>query len=187
MDSRPDTFTPNQPVMANQRQSVPTLDGSARPDPLEPALEQEPLAVNKNFAWHLAMFLSRPAYAVFVAFCTVALVWPGSALAVKSTPAWRLLLEMTMYEIVLVDVLCKRHINWHRPTQPRNGFPSGHATYGFALAWMTGLLIPSLLLPCLLAAMAVAWGRYHLKAHYLYQIVAGAGMGTALTYFVLWR
>jgi undecaprenyl-diphosphatase len=58
-------------------------------------------------------------------------------------------------------------------------FPSGHTTCAFAVAAVLALTLPSLGVPCLLAAALVAWSRMALNAHYPSDIWAGFWFGVA--------
>jgi membrane-associated phospholipid phosphatase len=141
--------------------------------------------VRKPFAWHLARALTKQIYAVYLAVSVLLCLFPAllPALYAGGThlPNWLLLLQLTCYEVVLVDVLCKRFLRFPRPLPPhRNGFPSGHSTYSFAVAALVGTLFPALAPLWFAVAGAIAWSRFYLKAHFLYQVCGGAIMGLFL-------
>jgi membrane-associated phospholipid phosphatase len=63
-------------------------------------------------------------------------------------------------------------------------FPSGHAQTAFALATALTLLFPRWGIPLFLLAGAVAVSRIVLTAHYLSDVIAGAGIGILLTILI---
>jgi membrane-associated phospholipid phosphatase len=137
--------------------------------------------------WRLCRALTRQIYALYICAAALVLLWPHFSGGIAGTPAWRLLLDLTVYEVVLVDVLCKRYIPWRRPLQLRNGFPSGHATYSFAVACLVGALHPVLAPLFYGMAAAISLSRVYLQGHFFYQVLGGAGLGIALAYLVMWR
>ena len=164
--------------------SAPTAEVTASPVAMQTVPVVPP---PKSWVWHLNRALTRQIYFLFVSASAVVLVWPGLTSTVHGTPAWRLLLDLTLYEVVLVDVLCKKHVPWKRPHEDRHGFPSGHATYSFALAVLVAWLHPALAAPWLVLALAISWSRIYLHAHYPYQVAGGALAGSLLAALVLWR
>jgi membrane-associated phospholipid phosphatase len=65
-------------------------------------------------------------------------------------------------------------------------FPSGHATTAFAAAVACAVLIPRLKWPALTLATLVAVSRVYLGVHYVFDVVAGALLGTAVGLAVAW-
>jgi len=58
-------------------------------------------------------------------------------------------------------------------------FPSGHSASAFAFATGIGLEEPKLLIPLLPLAATIAYSRVHLRVHYPFDVLVGAGMGLA--------
>jgi membrane-associated phospholipid phosphatase len=63
-------------------------------------------------------------------------------------------------------------------------FPSGHAQTAFTLATALSILRPRWGIPLFIIAGAVALSRVVLTAHYLSDVIAGAGIGILLTFAV---
>lgn len=141
--------------------------------------------VAKPFAWYLAKALTKQIYAVFLLVSALLCLFPSLLPALYSggtnLPNWMLLVQLTVYEVVLVDLFCKRFLRFPRPLPPhRNGFPSGHSTFSFAVAALIGTLYPALAPAWFGIAAAIAWSRFYLKGHFLYQVCGGAIMGLFL-------
>jgi membrane-associated phospholipid phosphatase len=67
-----------------------------------------------------------------------------------------------------------------------NSFPSGHTTSAFALFSMLSLLSnqPALKVLCFFLAAFVAFTRIYLLQHFLIDTIAGALLGTLVSYFI---
>ena len=65
-------------------------------------------------------------------------------------------------------------------TNAHASFPSGHSSTSFAMATALSLLAPSLRVPLLVLAGAIAASRIVVQAHYPSDIVAGGALGVAL-------
>ena len=63
---------------------------------------------------------------------------------------------------------------------PTPSFPSGHATTAFAAAVATAVLIPRLRWPALALAALVALSRVYLGVHFVFDVVAGAVLGSLI-------
>jgi undecaprenyl-diphosphatase len=61
-----------------------------------------------------------------------------------------------------------------------HSFPSGHATTSFACATVLALALPRFRLAFFVVAAAVAWSRVYVGVHYPLDVLAGAGLGTAI-------
>src|SRR6516164_7549030 len=62
-------------------------------------------------------------------------------------------------------------------------FPSGHTITAFSVAISLGIFYPTMLPGLLFCAASVAVSRILLGMHFLTDVLAGAGIGTALGYF----
>jgi undecaprenyl-diphosphatase len=65
-------------------------------------------------------------------------------------------------------------------------FPSGHTITAFAVAVSVSLIYPELAAGLLFCALSVAASRIVLGMHFLSDVLAGAGLGTALKYGAVW-
>lgn len=76
-----------------------------------------------------------------------------------------------------------------RPDGAPTGFPSGHTTLEFASAWLLTRLYPRLAPLWYAAAVFVGWSRIEGDAHFPYQVLTGAVLGTCLGWLIsrLWR
>jgi membrane-associated phospholipid phosphatase len=93
----------------------------------------------------------------------------------------------------LVSTVVKALVDRPRPTfdplvdlPASASFPSGHATTAFAAAVACAVLIPRLKWPALTLATLVAVSRVYLGVHYVFDVVAGALLGTAVGLAVAW-
>lgn len=94
--------------------------------------------------------------------------------------AWRAV-DAILLDVLIVDGLGKRFVPWGRPGAPeRPGFPSGHATFAFLLAWLVWRRYPKLGLPWFVMAALIGWSRAENHAHFVAQIVLGALIGIGL-------
>jgi len=71
--------------------------------------------------------------------------------------------------------------DYFRTSYEFTSFPSGHAQTAFAMAAALTLLFPRWGIPLFLTAGAVAVSRIILTAHYLSDVIAGAGIGILFT------
>ena len=77
-----------------------------------------------------------------------------------------------------------------RPSSGYEGFPSGHASASFSLAFLLSLYYPRLWWVWYGEAVLITWSRIQTNAHTELQIVAGMIFGTAVAYAVanlFWR
>jgi membrane-associated phospholipid phosphatase len=63
-------------------------------------------------------------------------------------------------------------------------FPSGHAATAFSVAMAVGWMLPLWRTPLVLLAVLIGLSRIILGAHYVSDVVAGAALGLASTFFV---
>lgn len=84
----------------------------------------------------------------------------------------------------LATFLCveglKRATALPRPDGAPTGFPSGHTTFAFALAWLLSLACPRLRLLWYGVAVWIGWARMEGLAHFPYQVLWGAVLGTLI-------
>ena len=67
-----------------------------------------------------------------------------------------------------------------RPDGAHDGFPSGHTTLMFALAWLLARTHPRLSALWFGVAVSVGWARMEGRSHFPYQVVCGAVLGAAI-------
>lgn len=64
-----------------------------------------------------------------------------------------------------------------RPSGNYGGFPSGHTTFVFGVAWLMSNVYPRASVVWFALACAVGWSRVEIGAHFPYQVAAGAVVG----------
>ncbi|MBP2649361.1 MAG: superfamily protein [Firmicutes bacterium] len=74
-----------------------------------------------------------------------------------------------------------------RPTGMSGGFPSGHATHSFAIAFVLTLVFPRLAWFWYLCAAAISWSRVETFAHTNVQIAAGVLLGIFIGFLLISR
>jgi undecaprenyl-diphosphatase len=122
-------------------------------------------------------------------------VWGGLALGLlvfgNSVDRWNVLFGavVTAANLILVRLL-KALFSRERPDAALEGmrgrlidaysFPSGHATTSFGLAWLVAIAYPYAFAQALVYAGAttISLSRVVLREHYLFDVVAGAILGT---------
>jgi undecaprenyl-diphosphatase len=65
-------------------------------------------------------------------------------------------------------------------------FPSGHAATAFAAAVAVGAFHPRVRWPLLVLAGLVGLSRIYLGVHYVFDVLAGAALGTAVGLVIVW-
>ena len=70
--------------------------------------------------------------------------------------------------------------------EPNMSFPSGHTTLAFATAAMLGICVPRWKPLFYAGAAVVGAERVAENAHYVTDVVAGAGLGTLAAYLTFW-
>lgn len=147
-----------------------TTPGSGGPN------AQTPLEM---FAHHLGHEINS----IWVGVGLLALVIPSLVARSRGqidTWAWRAL-DAIMLDFLVIDAFCRRFIPWPRPGDPTHaGFPSGHTTFAFMMAWLVWQRYPKLGLPWFAMAVLIGWSRAEVNAHFPYQIVVGALLGCTL-------
>lgn len=123
-------------------------------------------------------------------------VWVGIGILLLVTPSllawarserdvwvWRVL-DAVALDFLVVDAFGKRFLAWPRPNFPATlafaGFPSGHATAAFLLAWLIWKRYPKLGPFWFGMAALIGWSRVENQAHFPYQVIAGAAIGMGL-------
>lgn len=121
-------------------------------------------------------FLSHTLYQSFIGLAAVLLLWRG-AFGPKRLLWWPLLAGV-------LTPLCveglKRATRLPRPDGDPSGFPSGHTTFAFALAWLLARAYPRLAPLWFGVAVSIGWSRVEGHAHFPYQVLCGAFLGTVI-------
>lgn len=125
-------------------------------------------------------FLSHTLYQSFIGVAAILLLWRGAS-GQKRLLWWPLL-------VGALTPLCveslKRTTRLPRPDGDPTGFPSGHTTFVFALAWLLTRAYPRLAPLWFAAAVSVGWSRVEGHAHFPYQVLCGAFLGTVIGWAV---
>ena len=121
-------------------------------------------------------FCSHTLYQGFMGLAAVLLLWRG-ARSERRFFWWAGLVS-------LVTPLCveglKRATRMPRPDGDPSGFPSGHTTFAFALAWLLMQTYPRGAPLWFAVAALIGWSRVEGHAHFPYQVLCGAGLGTVI-------
>lgn len=120
-----------------------------------------------------------------------AFLWVGDLalllLALKSASrawAWRVVRVM-LAQTVLVHVSKLATGPWlPRPSGNGGGFPSGHASAAFALAFLLSERFPRAAVLWYALASVIAWSRVEVGSHYPYQVAAGMALGLATAFLL---
>ena len=120
-------------------------------------------------------FGSHTLYQSFVGLTAVLLLWRGVKVGPKRLLWWP-------PAVALGCGLCveglKRATRLPRPDGDPTGFPSGHTTFAFALAWLLTQTHPRFAPLWYAVAVAIGWSRIEGNAHFPYQVLCGALLGT---------
>jgi membrane-associated phospholipid phosphatase len=65
-----------------------------------------------------------------------------------------------------------------------DGFPSGHTTFSFAMAWLLTQIYPRLAPLWYAVAVTIGWARVEGGAHFPYQVLWGAVFGTVIGWLI---
>ena len=132
--------------------------------------------------WHIRVmqlagdFGSHTLYQLFMGLALVLLLWRG-ARGSKRLLWWPLLVGVLT---PLVVEGLKRATRLQRPDGDPSGFPSGHTTFAFALAWLLAQVFPRGTAFWFAVAVAIGWSRVEGHAHFPYQVLCGAFLGTVI-------
>ncbi len=125
-------------------------------------------------------FCSHTLYQSFIGLALVLLVWAG----VRGRK-WLLWWPASVAVLtpLLVEGL-KNATRLPRPDGEPTGFPSGHTTFAFALAWLLTRAFPRLTPLWFAIAVAIGWSRVEGHAHFAYQVLCGAVFGTTIGWLI---
>ena len=124
-------------------------------------------------------FGSHTLYQSFIAIAAVLFIWRGLRGGPKLLLWWPPAIALGTG--LCVEVL-KRATGLPRPDGDPTGFPSGHTTFSFAIAWLLTQTNPKLAPLWYAVAVAIGWSRVEGDAHFPYQVLCGAALGTFLAW-----
>ncbi len=153
------------------------------------SLDSQPQSANV----FVAELLSRAIYGGFLVISLIALWWPSSEKRdLKVAPSAWWWADIVLFTYTVVPIL-QFTVPAPRPPEspikellglPLNGWPSGHQTSIFALAWVLTVARPRLAWPVWILAALMGWARMESHSHYLYQVLSGGLIGMALGWWV---
>lgn len=128
---------------------------------------------------YIGWFLSVPFFVLYL-LGTAALLWLWAKQGNQGH--WRAF-DFLASALLLVMGL-KMLTGWPRPLGAMDGFPSGHTTLAFGLAWLVAQAKPRLAPLWFAVAFLIGWARVEVQAHFDYQVAVGAALGCGLGWLV---
>lgn len=131
-------------------------------------------------------FFSHLGYNGFIALAAGLLLWRGLRAGPKLV-AWWLLADSLLTPLCVEGLKAITRLPRPRDLDGHigyNGFPSGHTMYSFALAWLLTQIHPRLAPLWYVWAVTIGWSRIEGGAHFRYQVLAGAALGTAVAWAI---
>lgn len=101
---------------------------------------------------------------------------------VKSVIKMTLFLDLSVWIAVQGIKLFKIDPWYLRPNGGTGGFPSGHATHSFGMAFLLTLFFPRFSWLWYTCAMAISWSRVETDWHNGFQVAAGVILGIGLAW-----
>lgn len=107
----------------------------------------------------------------------------------KSKSIFYLTLKVDTAVLLVVHSLKNMHLGgWAlRPSGSPNGFPSGHTTHAFAMAFLMSVFYPRLAWLWYGSAAAISWSRIETNSHTGFQVTSGVIFGIGLAWFLVNR
>ncbi len=131
----------------------------------------------EHWIHRLGDFASHTLYTSFIVLTALLLLWQGIRQGMRHLLWW--LPAVGAGAIACVEGL-KRLTRLPRPDGDPTGFPSGHTTFVFALAWLLSRTHPRLAPLWYAVAVVIGWSRIEGDAHFPYQVLCGALFGTLI-------
>jgi len=134
--------------------------------------------------WAVANFLGGPGNDLFLILTNVLiLVWAWRK-QLRSIVALTLWLDFTVWLVVQgMKVIAVG--SWSlRPNGSPGGFPSGHATHAFGMAFLLTLFFPRFAWIWYSCAAAISWSRVETDFHSGVQVTAGIILGIGIVYIL---
>ncbi len=126
-------------------------------------------------------FGSHTLYQSFMGIAAALLIWRALRTGPKRLLWWPP--AVAAGTGLCVEVL-KRATHLPRPDGDPTGFPSGHTTFSFAIAWLLTRTHPKLAPLWYVVAVGIGWSRVEGEAHFPYQVLCGAALGTLLAWAI---
>jgi len=104
---------------------------------------------------------------------------------IKSVIKMTLFLDLLVWILVQGIKLLKIEPWYLRPNGGTGGFPSGHATHAFGMAFLLSLYFPRFSWLWYACAVAISWSRMETDWHTGFQIAAGIIMGIGLAWVLV--
>jgi membrane-associated phospholipid phosphatase len=133
----------------------------------------------------IAKLLSKPVYDAYIVV-TVALLLL-TAVRHRSNQLVTRALDVIVCSFLVTQSM---HLLFHLPRPSgrtgvfSQGFPSGHTTFAFALAWVILDIYPPLAPFWFALAVAIGWSRIAAHEHFPYQVICGAVIGATVGWWV---
>ena len=125
-------------------------------------------------------FCSHTLYQSFIGIALALLLWRGARSSRRFF--WWVGLAASLTPLCVEGL--KRVTRLPRPDGDPSGFPSGHTTFMFALAWLLMQTYPRGTPLWFGIAVAVGWSRVEGHAHFPYQVLCGAFLGTVVGWLI---
>ena len=131
--------------------------------------------------FHIAHMLSNEIYNSYIAVTVLIIVYLSRRRKTPLLAWWPFDASISSFLFVMG---LKYAVNMPRPSGGPLGFPSGHTTYSYLLAWLMLETSPRLGVPWVIVAMLIGWSRVEVGAHFPYQVITGAPLGMLIGYWV---
>lgn len=130
-------------------------------------------------------FLGNTGNDLFLIFSNLLII--GWAWRKRLLSVIKLTLTLDLFVLILVQGLKLLHLEpWYlRPNGGTGGFPSGHATHAFSMAFLLTIYFPRLAWLWYSCAAAISWSRVETNWHTGFQVTAGIAMGIALAWVLV--
>jgi membrane-associated phospholipid phosphatase len=133
-----------------------------------------------ELVWSIGNFLGSLGNDVFLVLSNLFII--GWAWRKRLRSVIKLTLMLDLFVWISVQGIKMMHIEpWYlRPNGGTGGFPSGHATHAFAMAFLLTLFFPRFCWVWYSCAAAIAWSRVETDWHTGFQVTAGIVLGIML-------
>ena len=136
------------------------------------------------FGSHFGQFFSRPVDVIYVVVSLILLL----SFSPTRQESWRVRLVRLAVAAALNFGIVEgiKRLVWlprpghHNTVGLHAGFPSGHTVPAFLLAWLLSRVFPRWAPLWFGLATAIAWSRVQVHAHFTYQVVLSAVIGSAI-------
>lgn len=132
--------------------------------------------------WSVGNFLSSTGNDLFLILSNLLII--GWAWRKRLISIIKLTLTLDLSVWIAVQGLKLMHLEpWYlRPNGGTGGFPSGHATHAFGMAFLLTLYFPRFAWLWYSCAAAISWSRVETDWHTGFQVTVGIGLGIGLVY-----